>query len=97
MISRPPTIRIQQSMGECFLLTCFCLNLILLIEVTFSTPTGDYTPSEVAHNPFGINRPQKCAFIPIGGPQAHGDSEPFGYEFPWAFGPPIDMKIWSSL
>jgi len=34
----------------------------------------DYTPSEVAHNPFGINRPQKCAFIPIGGPQAHGDS-----------------------
>jgi hypothetical protein len=24
MISRPPTMRIQQSMGECFLLTCFC-------------------------------------------------------------------------
>jgi hypothetical protein len=24
MISRPPKIRIKQSMGECFLLTCFC-------------------------------------------------------------------------
>jgi hypothetical protein len=23
-ISRPPTMGIQQSMGECFLLTCFC-------------------------------------------------------------------------
>ena len=23
-------------------------------------------------NPFGINRPWQCAFIPMGGPQAHG-------------------------
>jgi hypothetical protein len=34
----------------------------------------DLTPSEVAHNPFGINRPKKCAFISMGGPQAHVNS-----------------------
>ena len=26
----------------------------------------------VGYNPFGINRRQKCAFIAMGGPQAHG-------------------------
>jgi hypothetical protein len=25
-------------------------------------------------NPLGINRPYKCAFIPIAGPQDHGNS-----------------------
>jgi hypothetical protein len=39
MTSRPPAIRIQQSMGGCFLLNMLLLILILPIDVTFSTPT----------------------------------------------------------
>jgi len=27
-------------------------------------------------NLFGINRPKKCTFIPMGGPQAHANSKP---------------------
>src|SRR5439155_27379904 len=58
MISRPPTIGIKQSMGGCFLLTCFCgissnmllRNLILLIDVTFSTPTTNFD-----NRSFGMN------------------------------------------
>ena len=34
-------MRIQQSMGECFLLTCFAESH-LLIDVTFSTPTPGF-------------------------------------------------------
>jgi len=33
-------MRIQQSMRRCFLHTMLLLNLILPIDVTFSTPTG---------------------------------------------------------
>jgi hypothetical protein len=39
MISKPPTIEIQEGMGGCFLLNMLLLNFSLLIDVTFSTPT----------------------------------------------------------
>src|SRR5215472_3402416 len=29
-------------------------------------------PTEVVHNPFGSDRPKKCAFISMGGPQPMG-------------------------
>jgi len=35
-----------------------------------------YTPSKVTGNPFGINEPSECTFIPMGGPKAHGNSKP---------------------
>jgi hypothetical protein len=45
MISRPPKMEIQQSMLRSY--HAFA-NSHLLISVTFSTPTGDYT-----NNPLG--------------------------------------------
>jgi hypothetical protein len=38
MISRPPRIKIKQSMGRMLSSNMLLLNLILLIDVTFSTP-----------------------------------------------------------
>ena len=34
------------------------------------------TPSKVMANLFGINEPQQRTFIPLGGPQDHGNSKP---------------------
>ena len=50
MISRPPTIRIKQSM-RMLSSNMLLLNLIPLIDVTFSTPTGDYTNNLLAESP----------------------------------------------
>ena len=49
MINRPPTIRIKQNIGRMPSSNMLLLNLILLIDGTFSTPTGDY-----ANNPMEV-------------------------------------------
>jgi len=63
MISRPPTIRINQNMGGCLLLTMLLPNLLLLVDVTFSTPTGDYANNPMAGDGGGVvNHPCNRSF-----------------------------------
>src|SRR5215475_13602066 len=53
----------------------------ILLTPTGLLMEGDYTPSKVADNPFGINRRYKRTFIAMGGPQAHGNSKPLNERY----------------
>ncbi len=55
MISRPPTIRIKKNIWRMPSCNMLLLNLILLIDVTFSTPQmGDYANNPVEGDGGGV-------------------------------------------